>query len=192
MSYEVNSLDPVPEETEIEMEGGEDIETDVESGKTLDETLSFLRRKLRGDVQNSNPAREFYKKGAARYFFAAMCNLLPWIVNLILAIIVVVLAFKLEAKTAMSKSQIPTDVIYSEWTNLSVESLWGEPCQLTLVPNISALADEAVEYRIETTYASEDFPDSDYQGWPDAHKDKLWNKYEGKFNVCHVLSRGLF
>lgn len=53
---------------------------------------------------------------------------------------------------------------------------------------LAALADEAVEYRIETTYASEDYPDSEYQGWPNAHKDKLWNKYEGMSLVIPTLS----
>lgn len=49
-----------------------------------------------------------------------------------------------------------------------------------LITPSAALAEEAVEYRIETTFASEDFPDSDYQGWPDDQKDRLWNKYEGR------------
>lgn len=118
MPYEVKSLDPVPEEPDIELEGGEEgSETDVESGKASDETLSFLRGKLKGDVHNSNPARDFYKKGAARYCLAATCNLLPWILNFVLAVIVVVLAVRLESKEAVSKSVVPNDVIYSESTH---------------------------------------------------------------------------
>lgn len=42
------------------------------------------------------------------------------------------------------------------------------------------MAEDSIEYRIETTYASEEYPDSEYQGWPDAHKDRLWSKYEGE------------
>lgn len=41
-----------------------------------------------------------------------------------------------------------------------------------------ALAGDAIEYRVETTYASEDYPDSEYQGWPTDEKDKLWDQYE--------------
>lgn len=186
MPYAVTSLDPVPEEPEIELEGGEEgSETDVESGKASDETLSFLRWKLKGDVQNSNPARDFYKKGAARYCFAAASNLLPWIINFILAIVVVALAVRLESKGAVSKNEIPTDVIYSEF----VYYQRGRFSVLVLLSDcdyLAALADEAVEYRIETTYASKDYPDSEYQGWPNAHKDKLWSKYEGSSHTSQL------
>lgn len=118
MSYEVSVLDPVPEEPEIELEGGEGSETEVESGKASDETLSFLRWKIKGDAQNSNPARNFYKKGASRYCLAATCSLLPWILNLVLAVVVVALAVRLESKTSMSKGVVPTDVMYSEFARL--------------------------------------------------------------------------
>lgn len=115
MPYEVTSLAPVPEEPEIELDGGEEgSETDVESGKASDETLSFLRWKLKGNVQNSNPARDFYKKGAGRYCLAAACTLLPWIINFILAITVVALSVGLQSKEAASKNEIPKDVLYSE------------------------------------------------------------------------------
>lgn len=117
MSYK--SLDPVPEEPEIEMERGEGSETDVESGKASDETLSFLRWQLKGEVQNSNPARDFYRKGAAQYCAAATCVLLPWIINFVLAVVVVVLAVQLKAAPAVSKNVIPTDVVYSEFMDLS-------------------------------------------------------------------------
>lgn len=52
----------------------------------------------------------------------------------------------------------------------------------------AALAEDAIEYRIETTYASEDYPDSAYQGWPTAEKDKLWNKFEGKCGMVQHLA----
>lgn len=112
-SYGMNSLDPVPEAPEIELEGAEGSETDVDSGKASDETLSFLRWKLKGDAQNSNPARDFYRKGATRCLLGATCSLLPWIINLVLALVVVILAVRLQAKPALSKSEIPTDVLYS-------------------------------------------------------------------------------
>ncbi|CAN8102768.1 unnamed protein product [Discula destructiva] len=153
MTYEVNFLDPVLEQPEIDMEGSEGSETEIESGKASDETLSFLKWKLKGDMQNSNPARDFYKKGATRLCLAATCSLLPWIISFLLAVTVVALAVQLESKTAASKSEIPTDMMYT-------------------------LGDEAVEYRMETTYASEDYPDSEYQGWPNDRKDKLWDRYE--------------
>lgn len=118
MPYEVDRLDTVPEEPEIEMQGsGEGSETDVESGKVSDETLSFLRWKLKGDVPNTNPARDFYRRGAVRYCMAGTCSLLPWIMNLILVFLVILLAVRLQFAKAVvvsEKSSIPTDVLYSE------------------------------------------------------------------------------
>lgn len=118
MPYEVDRLDTVPEEPEIEMQGsGEGSETDVESGKDSDETLSFLRWKLKGDAPNINPARDFYRRGAARYCMAGTCSLFPWILNLVLALLVVLLAVRIQfAKPVVvsEKSIIPTDVLYCE------------------------------------------------------------------------------
>lgn len=190
MSYKVKHLDPVAEEPEIEMEA-EGTETDADTGKASDETLSFLRWKLTGDVPNSNPAQHFYKKGAARYFFSATCSLLPWIINFILAITVVVLAVRLASQKSLDfyeANLIPQDMLYSEffWTNTKGKMRCRIPQDLAdcnLRP-VAALAEEAVEYRIETTYASEDYPDSEYQGWPNAMKDQLWNKYEGAHDLC--------
>lgn len=117
MSYAFNPIDPVPEEPEIEMEGGDGSETDVESGKCSDETLSFLRWKLKGDLPNTNPAREFYQRGAVRYCAAATCTLLPWMINFVLGFVAVVLAVRLNYQNAviMAKSDaVPTDMMYSE------------------------------------------------------------------------------
>lgn len=120
MPFEVDRLDTVPEEPEIEMQGGgEGSETDVESGKDSDETLSFLRWKLKGDVPNVNPARDFYRRGAARYCIAGTCGILPWIVNIVLALLVVLLSIRLQSTKPVvvsEKSAVPTDILYSETT----------------------------------------------------------------------------
>lgn len=127
MPFEVDRLDTVPEEPEIEMQGGGEVsETDVESGKDSDETLSFLRWKLKGDVPNTNPARDFYRRGAARYCVAGTCSLLPWILNIVLALLVVLLFIRLQvAKPVVvsEKSAVPTDVLYSESLCRSTERL---------------------------------------------------------------------
>lgn len=117
MSYEINHLDPVPEEPEVEMEGSEGSEADMDSRKASDETLPFLRWKLTGDVANTNPARNFYKRGVVRYCLLSACTLFPWMMNIVLAIIVVALVLHLQYKTTVVVSKangIPTDVMYSE------------------------------------------------------------------------------
>lgn len=115
MPFEVDRLDTVPEEPEIELREGS--ETDVESGKDSDETLSFLRWKLQGDVPNSNPARDFYRRGAARYCIAGTCGLLPWVLNVILASLVVLLSIRLQSAKPVDVSEtsaVTTDVLFSE------------------------------------------------------------------------------
>lgn len=122
MSYgPVKQLESVPEEPEVEV--GEGSETDVELGKVdscsspADETLSFLGGKLRGEPQNSNPARVLSRRGAG-YCLNVMCGAMPWIISMILAILVVVLALKLDSKTSVAHLKLaPTDMMYSKWTD---------------------------------------------------------------------------
>lgn len=131
MSYAATHLDPVSEQPEIEMEGGDGNDTDIESGKVSDETLSFLRWKLQGDVPNTNPARDFYRRGAARCCATATCNILPWIINFVLAILVVTLAMQLESEKILvmpKGDEVPMDVIYSE----CLHNLWKETASSVL------------------------------------------------------------
>lgn len=41
------------------------------------------------------------------------------------------------------------------------------------------MAEDSIDYRIESTFFSKAYPDSEYQGWSTEEKDKLWEKYEG-------------
>lgn len=111
-------LDPVLEEPEVE-----DSEADVEFGKAdtcaspADETLSFLRWKLRGEPEphkNYNPARLLSRKGAG-HLLNEICTKAPWVINMILMIAVVVLALRLNSKPS-APGLPPTDVMYSECT----------------------------------------------------------------------------
>lgn len=120
MSYgPVKQLESVPEEPEEEI--GDGSETDIELAKAdnctspVDETLSFLggKRKGAGGIQNSNPARVLARRGAG-YCLHAMCSVMPWIINMILAVLVVVLALKLNSE-ARGSHLPPTDMMYSKW-----------------------------------------------------------------------------
>lgn len=92
-------------------EGIDGSETDFEAGKKdSDETLSFLRWKLKGDAPNSNPARSLSKRGADR-LLAATCSLLPWIINLILMISLIILAWKLHTPNPCVPG---SDLMYSK------------------------------------------------------------------------------
>ena len=50
---------------------------------------------------------------------------------------------------------------------------------------MAALAANQIEYKLETTYSSQDSPVSEYQGWPNDHSDRLWEDYE-KGNRIHI------
>lgn len=47
------------------------------------------------------------------------------------------------------------------------------------------MAEDQIQYRLERTYASQDSPQSEYQGWPNDEIDRLWNEYEkgGSFRI---------
>lgn len=40
------------------------------------------------------------------------------------------------------------------------------------------MAQDQIQYRLEKTYASQDMPHSEYQGWPNDEIDRLWEEYE--------------
>lgn len=40
------------------------------------------------------------------------------------------------------------------------------------------MAEDQIQYRLEKTYASQDSPQSEYQGWPNDEIDRHWEEYE--------------
>ncbi|ROW02159.1 hypothetical protein VSDG_02340 [Cytospora chrysosperma] len=129
-------------------EGGD---TDIIRGQSdADESSSFLDRKLKDGERYSRRTRPQRIKSVST---PLMVTLVPWVINFILAIALVSLSWKTASSRTPTSHQPPTDLMY-------------------------ALAADQIDYRLETTYASQDSPESDYQGWPDDEKDRLWEDYE--------------
>ncbi|KAK7710880.1 hypothetical protein SLS63_012843 [Diaporthe eres] len=55
------------------------------------------------------------------------------------------------------------------------------------------MAQDQIEYRLEKTYASQDSPHSEYQGWPNDEIDRLWAQYEkgGSFQIDREMAERL-
>ncbi|KUI68419.1 hypothetical protein VM1G_04649 [Cytospora mali] len=130
-------------------------DTDIETGKfdTVGSSSSFGWKP--GDKYEERHSGRFPSQEGLSASAPFIVTLIPWIINFILTIALVSLSWKTaESRTSATVSRQPaTDLMYS-------------------------LASDQIEYRVESTYASQDSPVSDYQGWPDDVKDKLWDEYE--------------
>lgn len=130
-------------------------ETDVESGhaNNHDESASFLED-FKGD-HAAHDEQQIAKKGVRKdrsRILAILYNLTPWALSLVLLIALLSKDFQ---------SQYLCD--------------GGVKAQYTL-------AEDRIEYRTELMYDGVDNrnPMSEYQGWPNDEKDKLWDQFDGR------------
>lgn len=107
MSYQpIQQLDPIPEDRDADSS-----ETDMEFGKSeSDETLSFLRWKRSGEAH----ARwALSRRRPDNNCVGVTSCLIPWIINLILAISLVSVVWKFDSEPTVSHLP-PKDLLYSE------------------------------------------------------------------------------
>lgn len=140
----------------------DDDSEDLEMGQTQNphrdsEAILFLRTpdNPNDDDRDSVPRPALNGKTRARRILSFLSGgALPWLVNLIL-----VLALLIDRRDAAAKT-----------------------CSHDAPPVLTpTLAEEYVEYRTEVMYDGVDKrnPASPYQGWPTPEKDALWDRFDG-------------
>lgn len=146
----------IPEDARLIANVDEGSETDVESGNLNDhnESASFLEAFKGEQVPFDEPQNAEQKRvrNSRPNIVSVVVALAPWALSIILFV-----AFMSERLQSRHLCNGDAENQYS-------------------------LAQEYIEYRTELMYDGVDNrnPVSEYQGWPNDEKDKLWDQFDGK------------
>lgn len=108
------SLETVPEESK-EVDLGDGSDTDIESGQAdADETTSFVRRWTRVGIPRISRNRPQRRARDNTTTAPLIGSLVPWVINLVLAIALVSLLWKKGDTTRSTSHLPPADLLWSE------------------------------------------------------------------------------